>query len=157
MVFISILHLLLGFNYLYNDFGSKISVNFIGPFVKPTNLTSDSIFIYVQIGDSERETRHFDIMKTSNDQIKPDIVAFDIELDINETYSSAAQLNLSLQITTDANDGVIFQMFIDSNSLDATMGAICGGIILISLNVLIISEVKPKKRENSSIYCSQSN
>lgn len=111
----------------------------IGPFAKPTNLTSASIFIYTQLGDGLREIRRFDIMKSTSNRMKPDMAAFDIELDINETMH--AQLNLSLQFTTNANDDVIFQMFIDSHSLDATMGVICGGVILILLNVLIISEV----------------
>lgn len=131
-----------GFSYLYDDFGSKISVNLIGPFAKPTNsnITCDSIFIYSQIGNRVQETRRFDIKRSGNDQTKLDIVCFDIELDIIETMH--AQLNLSLQIITHANDGVAFQMSIDAYSLDTAMGAICGGIILILLNVLIISEVK---------------
>lgn len=134
-------HLSQGFNYFFDDFGSKISVNFIGPFAKPTNETGDSIFISTQIGDSVHETQRFDIKRTGNDQITPDIFSFDVELDINQTMH--ANLNLSMQITTNANDGVIFQMFIDPYSLDTALGAICGGIILIMLNVLIITEVKP--------------
>lgn len=116
-------------------------MNLIGPFKQSTNRTCESVVIYIQIGDSTIETRRLDIKKTSNDQTKPDIVAFDIELDSNKTMP--AQLNLSLQFTTNANDGVVFQMFIDCRSLDTTMGIICGGIILILLNVLIITEVRP--------------
>lgn len=129
-----------GLNYLYDDFGSKISVNFIGPFGNPTNLTRDSIFIHTQIGDRTYESRRFDIRPAVDDQIKPDHVHFDIALDISEMRPE--QLNLSMQITTNTVDSVIFQMYIDPFSLDKTMGAICGGIILIVLNVLIISEVK---------------
>lgn len=130
------------FNYLYDDFGTKISVNIIGPFAKPTNsVASDSIFIDLQIGDSTHDTRRFDIKRTGNDQTELDIVSFDLELNSNETMHTQ-QLNVSLKITTNAFDGVAFQMFIDSYALDASMGAICGGIILILLNVLIISEVK---------------
>lgn len=133
-------YLFQGFNYFYEDFGSKISVNFIGPFAKPTNRTRDSILIHTQIGDGAFESRSFDIKRTAQIQAKPDRVSFDIDLDANETVH--AQLNLSVEITTNANDCVIFQMFIDSFALDAANGAICGGIILILLNVLIISEVK---------------
>lgn len=130
-----------GFNYLYDDFGAKISVNFIGPFAKPTNsIVSDSIYIDLQVGDSTRETRRFDIKRTGADQTELDIVSFGIELNGNET-THTQQLNVSLKITTDAHDGVAFQMFIDLHALDAAMGAICGGIILILLNILIISEV----------------
>lgn len=140
-LFILIFHLLQGFNYLYDDFGSKISVNLIGPFAKPTNETGDCMFIYTQIGDSVHDARRFDIKQTGGNQIKPDILTFDIELNDINNVTMPAYLNLSLQITTNANDGVVFEMFIDSHSLDTTMGAICGGIILILLNVLIISEV----------------
>lgn len=129
-----------GFSYLYDDFGSKISVNFIGPFAKSTNQTNASIFIHTQIGDRAYENRRFDITQTVDDQIKADHVAVDIELDINEIMP--VPLNLSLQIMTNANKSVIFQMYIDARSLDKATGAICGGIILILLNVLIISEVK---------------
>lgn len=96
----------------------------------------------MQVGDSTHETRRFNIKRTGDDQTKLDIVSFDIELNDNETMHTQ-QLNVSLKITTNAFDGVAFQMFIDSCALETAMGAICGGIILILLNVLIISEVKP--------------
>lgn len=63
----------------------------------------------------------------------------------------AQQLNVSLKITTNAYDGVAFQMFIDCYALDASMGALCGGIILVLLNFLIISEVKPSHFSEYSI------
>lgn len=91
-------------------------------------MTSDSIFIDLRIGDSVQETKRFAIKRTDNDQTKLDVFGFDIKLDHNETMH-VEQLNVSLQITTNAYDGIAFQMFIDSYALDAAMGAICGGII----------------------------
>lgn len=134
-------------NYLYDDFGSKISVNLIGPFEKSTNETGNCMLISTQIDGRVNQTHRFDIQRTGGDQIKPDISTFVIDLsdiDNRSEMKLGTKLNLSLQFTTNAADGVVFQMFVDTHSLDATMCAICGGIILILLNVLIISEVKVK-------------
>lgn len=124
-------------NYLYNDFGSTISVNLIGPLKQSENKSHDNIMMYAQTGDDTHETMYFDITtNTRNDQTKPDRVTFDIDTDTQST-----ELNLSLHITNNAENAVSFQLFIDAHSLDTETGAICGGIILILLNVLIISEV----------------
>lgn len=93
--------------------------------------------IYAQSGDDIHETMYFDIMKTGNDQIKPDQVTFDVCTD-----TRSAELNLSLQITANSENAISFQLVIDAHSPDTQIGAVCGGIILILLNVLIISEVK---------------
>lgn len=126
----------LAFNYLYDDFGSKISVNLIGPFRKTTNVSNDYITINAQIEHDMHVIKYFDIVRSSDGQSKPDTVTFD--LDLNSVPSA---LNLSLQFVTNAENATSFQMFIDTHALDIQVGAICGGIILILLNVLIISEV----------------
>lgn len=93
--------------------------------------------IYARTENDIHETMYFDIIKHGNDQNKPDQVTFDVYTDPKTT-----KLNLSLQFTTNTETALTFQLFIDTYSLDTQMGAICGGIILILLNVLIISEVK---------------
>lgn len=122
---------------MYDDFGSKISVNLIGPFKESVNKSHDNIMIFARTGNDIHETMYFDIIKPGNDQSKPDQVTFDVYTDPKTT-----KLNLSLQFTTNTETASTFQLFIDTYSLDTQMGAICGGIILILLNVLIISEVK---------------
>lgn len=123
-------------HYLYDDFGRKITVNLMGSFNKPANSSHDNILIQVKIGDVIRSTERFDIVQSGNDQIKPDLVAFDFDID-----TLWQELNLSLQFTTNAKDAVPLRMSIDTHSLDTQVGAICGGIILILLNVFIITEV----------------
>lgn len=89
-------------------------------------------------------TEKFDIVRASNNQNKPDTVTFYSDID-----RMTEQMNVSLQITTNADDGIPFQLFIDTYSIDTQMGALCGGTILILLNVLIISEVKMNFRMSS--------
>lgn len=113
-------------------------MNLVGPFKEPTNLSHDSISIYVRIGDGVRTTKYFDIVNSSDDQIKPDIVTFNLDIG----NATTTQLNLSLQFMTSGDDALSIQMSVDTHTLNTQMGAICGGIILIALNVLIISEVK---------------
>lgn len=91
----------------------------------------------MQIGNYMNMTEKFDIVRASNNQNKPDTVTFNSDID-----RMTEQMNVSLQITTNADDGIPFQLFIDTYSIDTQMGALCGGTILILLNVLIISEVK---------------
>lgn len=97
----------------------------------------DIISIDVHIGDDVHVTKYFDIVRSSNNQSKLDSVTFD--LDIGARVST--QLNLSLELMTNASDAISLQLSVDTHTLNAQMGAIYGGIILISLNVLIISEV----------------
>lgn len=142
----------LALNYLYDDFGARISVHLTGPFAKTTNessLSRNRISIYTQIGDKEYAPKYFDIaVRTTtgdddNDQSKLDKVTFDLDVD------NAEQLNLSMQFVSNAEDAISLQLHIDTHSVDIQVGAICGGIILILLNVLIISEVK---REDTAQY-----
>lgn len=114
-------------------------MNLIGPFKKSTNLSHDTVFIYMQIGNNMSVSEKFDITKASNNQNKPDTATFYFDIDIDKMTE---EINVSLQITTNADDGVPFQLFIDTYSIDTQIGALCGGTILILLNVLIISEVK---------------
>lgn len=134
----SIYVFILALNYLYDEFGSKISVHLIGPFKQPTNQSHDSVFIRMQVGETISVTKHFDIARANDNQKKLDIVAFDFDLGIDKVHD---QLNVSFQITTNTRDGIPFQLHIDTHSLDTQIGAICGGVILILLNVLIITEV----------------
>ncbi|XP_031624737.1 P protein-like isoform X2 [Contarinia nasturtii] len=122
-------------NYRSDEIGSKISVNLIGPLTKPTNTSCDSVTIDVLI-DDERVTKYFNVERSGSDQTKLDKVEFCLKINSNIT-----QLNLSMQFTTNAQDAVSFHMYVDAHSMDKQIGAICGAIILISLNVLIISEV----------------
>lgn len=141
----------LALNYHYDDFSSRISVHLIGPFGKITNESSqDRISIYMQIEDKEQSPKYFAITRTGKDQSKPDKVTFDFDIG---NASSATQLNLSMQLMTNAEDAISLQLLIDTHSVDLRVGALCGGIILILLNVLIISEVKMK---HSLIYCCNS-
>lgn len=129
--------ILLVLNYRYDAFGSKISVNLVGPF-KHTNISHDIITIDVNVGNGIRATKYFDIERSGDDQSKPDIVTFDMDIGVVQR-----QLNLSLHIeTSGTEDALSLQLFVDTHALNTQLGAICGGIILIALNVLIISEVR---------------
>lgn len=122
--------------YRYDDFGSKISINLVGAF-KPTNISHDIITIDVNVADGIRTTKFFDIERSSDDQSKPDIVTFDMDIGAVQR-----QLNLSLHIETSTKDAISLQLFVDTHALNTQLGAVCGGIILIALNGLIISEVR---------------
>lgn len=124
-------------NYLYNDFGSKISVHLRGPFKKSTNTSRATISIHTQIGDIVSDVQYFDVERTDTDQRILDTLTFDANIDTIST-----ELNFSMQFVTNASEAILFELLIDTNSLNTQIGAICGGIILIVLNVLIISEVK---------------
>lgn len=124
-------------NCSYDDISSKISLSLVGPLREPTNTSRDIITIEIHIGDGLCATKYFDIERSSDDQSKLDIVTFAMDID-----TKATQLNLSLHFSTNADDAIALQLLIDTQMLNTQIGAICGGIILITLNVLIISEVK---------------
>lgn len=130
-------------NFVYYDVGSKISINLIGPFIVSTaNTSHDNIAIETIIGgdDGVRVKRYLDIVRSSNDQIKLDTVSF--IMDVDDKITTSGKLNLSLEFIAQTKDAISFQLSVDTHSLDTQIGAICGGIILICLNVLIITEVK---------------
>lgn len=126
----------LALNYHNNQIGKKIGVSLIGPLTKSTNTSHDYVTMDVLIGE-EHVTQYFDIERSTSDQNKLEKVEFYVNIDSNVTNS-----NLSMQFNTNALDGVSFQLYIDPHSMDKQIGALCGAIILISLNVLIITEVR---------------
>lgn len=100
-----------------------------------------SIDLHINDGDDDiHATKYFEIVRSSdeNNQSKLDSVTFDLDI-IGARVPT--QLNLSLKLATNASDALSLQLSVDTHTLNAQMGAIYGGIILISLNVLIISEV----------------
>lgn len=115
-------------------------MNLIGPFKQPTNNSNDSCFIRMKVENNVTVMERFDIVKSSHNQNKPDTVAFDFDSDWS-IDKVPEQLNISIEITTNTADGISFQLVIDTHSIDTQIGAICGGIILILLNLLIITEV----------------
>lgn len=124
---------------MYDDIGSTISVYLVGPFGKSTNVSRENIVIDAKVADGKRVTKYFDIERLNRDPRKFDKVTFNLDID-----PVATQPNLSLQFIANAQDAFSFHMYIDTHSLDTRVGAICGAIILILLNVLIISEVHKK-------------
>lgn len=131
----------LALNYLYDDFGAKLSVHLIGPFKTLTNTSQDNISIHMHVGNNPSLIQTFNIERTSNSQYNPDEVTLQYDIGIDKVPQ---QINVTLKIATTAIDGVPFQLFIDTHALNTELGALCGGTILILLNVLIISEVKFK-------------
>lgn len=123
-------------DYRYNDIGSKISVQVVGPFRASTGfLSHHNITIEAQIGE-RHVTKYLNLDRSNSGHSQIDTVL------IHNVESTPAQLNLSLKFKVNAQDAVSFQLYIDTHSFDTQIGAICGGLILICLNVLIISEVR---------------
>lgn len=114
-----------------------ISVHLRGSITKSTNTSRDTISIHTQIGDIINDMQYFDIERTDRDQSKLNTIVIDANID-----TVSAELNLSMQFASNASEAMLFELLIDTHSLNTQIGAICGGIILIVLNVLIISEVK---------------
>lgn len=72
-----------------------------------------------------------------------------INLNVNLNANIKMPSNMTLAISTNAENPIVLQISFDMFAVDANIGAIYAGIILVFLNVLIVSEVK--KHRNPSI------
>lgn len=127
--FLLFLDFISALNVSYQEYGSKISVNIVGPFHECTNATEH----YVMIEENHSKHRHVFVIDQSNDEINT--LNFDIRPEGNGT------LNLSFSLTSNVRESIAFQFFVDSYSVETEIGVISAGIILVFLNILIGTEI----------------
>lgn len=126
----------LALNFSYSDFGSKVSVNVIGPFVENTiNTSNDYVSISIRNGNFKysSKSKRFEIDE-KNWEFLP------LSFDVNPE-STEKTLNFSLMLKSNRKSPIAFQLFVDPHSVDSEIGILSAGIILIFLNILIATEV----------------
>lgn len=127
-------------NFSFDDLGSKVSVNLIGPLHQyDSNASGDfmSITVYSSTLNATNQTVYYGINETGTD-------ALPISFDILSNFTGNA-INFSILLESFAERAFLFQLFVDPRSMNYEIGIISAAVILVFLNILIATEVSKKK------------
>lgn len=130
-------------NFSYDDLGSKVSVNLIGPFHHyDSNASGDFISINVHSNtfNMTNQTVYYGINETGTDVLP-------VSFDILSNFTGSA-INFSIGIESFAERPFKFQLFVDPRSMNYETGIISAAVILVFLNILIATEVGKKARNS---------
>lgn len=116
-------------NLSYADYGSRVTVNIVGPFRETVNVSKTHMKIDVV---NSNQQQMFEINPIPDET---HTLTFDIQPEPKQA------LNLSLFISTISKETIAFKLFVDTHSVDAEVGVIAAGTILIFLNILIGTEI----------------
>lgn len=123
-------------NLSYSDFGPKISINiWIGPNQEPLNFSQTVLWMRIesQTNSSMKKVIEFD---------HPNEEARTIQFDFYpKVQPQTEQLELSFKMKTNAEDPIVFKVFIDENPINTEVGVIAAISILIFFNVLLNADI----------------
>lgn len=115
-----------------NDFGPEIRISLFGSLQYTTNCAngSDCLKMIVKT-DVVTETDYYFIIGNESQ-------SFHFKIPTDPSHS---ELNWTLYFSTNRSESFPFELSIDRFSLNIQTGTILAGVILISLNILIVTEV----------------
>lgn len=123
----------------FEDIGNKMSMSIVGALQQGCNASEHHVEVTLRDMNDAHLYQCFSM--TENDKVET-------SLDLDSILGNISD-NLTIELRTNIDEIVSFQLVIDPHTLDTDIGALLAAIILILLNVLIVSEVRNIRIDNS--------